>query len=92
MCRGSDPGVRLIACDCIAKVVSGLGGSDRSSASIQTDAYKCVIRLAKENGSADVSSYRIQLAATKVLRFDLYTPNKESWLLDWLSLTSAYEL
>ena len=65
-----DTAVRSAALNLMAKAVSGLGGSDRSSLAVQSDAMKAAVKTAKE--SSDPSAALIRVAAAEVLRCGKY--------------------
>lgn len=65
-CRSMDTAVRSAALNLIAKAVSGLRGSDRSSLAVQTDAMKIAVKTAKE--STDPSAAFTRVAAAEILR------------------------
>ncbi len=53
MHRQSEAPLRIAALQLVAAVVGGLGGGDRNSAGVQTDALKAVARVAKENTDSE---------------------------------------
>ncbi len=65
-----DTTVRSAALNLAAKAVSGLGGSDRSSLALQSDAMKLAVKAAKE--STDPSAALIRVAAAELLRSDIF--------------------
>lgn len=65
--RSMESVVRVAALSLMAKVVTGLGATDRTSLAVQTDALKFAVKAAKE--SSDSSASTIRTASAGILRW-----------------------